>query len=74
MRRDSLNVRTGVVIHVIPKGGFDSFTEYEVSFDDEVVVTLFETQLFGESGSGGLAAMRSKLRKESRYEAGICRK
>ena len=39
-------MRSGVVFRVIPNTeGFDLFTEYEVSFDDRTVLTLFETQL-----------------------------
>jgi hypothetical protein len=39
-------VQSGVVIRVIPnKDGIDLFTEYEVSFDNNPVVTLFEMQL-----------------------------
>ena len=39
-------VRSGVVIRIMPnKAGLELFTEYEISFDEKTVVTLFETQL-----------------------------
>ena len=39
-------MRSGVVIRVIPnKDGVDWFTEYEVTFNNQDVLTLFETQL-----------------------------
>jgi len=36
----------GTIIRVIPnKDGIESFTEYEVNFDDKVIAGFYQTQL-----------------------------